>query len=255
MTATTIDAPKKARRDYGKDASGKKRPGVTTVLGSTLGWSKDGLMFWAAKEAAKAAAQFIIDGASLDEAVDRARRAHLTVRDAAADAGTLAHLYVEQYLHSGWLLPEDLFGEEDETQKKARAAFERFRAWWPTSGYEVVHLELALTDEASGYGGTVDQVLRRKSDGALIVGDLKTGKSVYDEVVMQLGAYALLLDLHGHKVAGALIIHSPVEGELSAVVVEQKMLTIGAEAFAALLCVHKSRPHLKLNLDTKGGIP
>jgi hypothetical protein len=255
MIAATTEAPKKVRRDYGKDTDGKKRPGVTTVLGSTLGWSKDGLMFWAAKEAAKAAAQFILDGASFDEAVDRARKAHLTVRDAAADAGTLAHVYVEEYLRSGALPPEDLFNEEDETQKKARAAFGRFAKWWPTSGYEVVALELALVDETNQYGGTVDQVLRRKSDGAIIVGDLKTGKSVYDDVVMQLGAYALLLDLHGHHVVGGLIIHSPVEGELSAVVVEQKTLKVGAGAFAALLCVHKSRAHMKLNLDSKGGVP
>jgi hypothetical protein len=267
MTTTAIGAQgaikKPARRDYGKDTNGKKRPGVTTVIGAIL--AKPALMFWAAKEAAKAAAQFILDGASFDEAVERARKAHVTVRDAAADAGTLAHIYVEQYLRTGALPPEDLFNEEDETQKKARSAFERFRAWWPTSGYEVVHLELPLIDDAAEFGGTIDQVLRRKSDGALIVGDLKTGKSIYDDVVFQLGAYALLLDKHGMRVDSGLIIHSPVDftnddgelvvGKLSAVEVGMKQLEIGAKAFSSLLYVYKSLPHLDLKLSGKGGVP
>lgn len=254
MTATV---KKKARRDYGKDAAGKRRPGVTTVIGDTLGWSKHGLMMWAAKEAAKAALELLRDGGAPDEVVERARKAHLKIRDAAADAGTLAHAMIEIYLCTDVGPPEpEGFDVDDETTAKARAAFEKFRAWWPTSGYEMVEAETPLTDEGNGFGGTVDLVVRRVSDGALLVGDLKTGKSVYDEVLVQLGAYSLLLGTHRRPVIGGVVIHSPVDGErCSAVEVSPATLALGASAFSALLYVYKAKSSLKLAMDEQGGVP
>jgi hypothetical protein len=244
---------KKTRRDY-RDRDGKKLPGVTSVISTVV--AKPALMFWAAKEAAIYAVDAILAGGARDEVIERARKAHITKRDKAADAGTLAHDYVETYLRTGACPPEDLFGEEDETQKKARACFERFKAWWPTSGYEVVELELPLVDVDCGYGGTIDQVLRRKSDGALIVGDLKTGRGVYDDVLLQLGAYSLLLNMHGMAVDGGVIIHAPVEDELRVHTVEGRMLGIGAAAFAAAFQLYRALPNLKLNLDNvEGSIP
>lgn len=257
MTAAVKVKP--ARRDYGKRADGKRRPGVTTVIGDTLGWSKNALMAWSAKEAAKAAVQGMLDGGHPDDVADRARTAHYKIRDAAADAGKLAHEYIEAFLRSG-AAPEEpgAFDEpETEVQGKARHAFEKIRAWWPSSGYEMVEAELALVDETSGYGGTIDVILRRKSDGVLIVGDVKTGKSVYDETLLQLGAYSLLAGKHGHPVTEGVIIHCPVtEGEpCTAVEVSAEMLALGASAFVSLFWIYTNRPALALKMEGKGGVP
>jgi hypothetical protein len=115
--------------------------------------------------------------------------------------------------------------------------------------YEVVHLEHAMTDVAAGYGGTIDIVFRRRSDGVIIVADLKTGKGIYDETVVQLGAYSLLI----RNVAGmsppieGLIIHDPVGDEPMRVVpISSEMLTLGAQAFASLLFVYQSRKSFAL---------
>lgn len=237
---------KKQRRDYGKDDQGMRRPGVTTVIGGTLGWSKDSLMHWAARESAKATAAYIIEGAAIEDAVERGHRAPWTARGAAADAGTLAHSYVEAYLRSGARVSGDVYDDETEVQQRARVAYDRVVAWWPTSGYEVVEAELALVDEAAHYGGTVDMVLRRRSDGATIVGDLKTGKSVYDEVAIQLGAYAVLLGQAGHDVAGGLVVHAPIDGPLSTIEVDKATLAVGAAAFTSLLHLHRAKASLKL---------
>jgi hypothetical protein len=243
----------KVRRDYrGKD--GEKLPGVTTILGDTLGWSKTGLMMWAAKEAAKAALAMLDEGGSHDEIVERARKAHLKIRDDAADAGTLAHAFCEIYLRTGVGPPEpDGFDEDDERTARARAAFNRFAAWWPTSGFTVVMLETPLVDADTGYGGTIDYLLRDAS-GRLLIADLKSGKGVYSEVSLQLGAYAALLALHGHRIDGGLIIHSPVDGDFSVVPVTLEQLDLGARAFVSLLFVYQSKSALKLAVDQGGGL-
>lgn len=239
---------KKQRRDYGKDDQGMRRPGVTTVIGSNLGWSKDGLLHWAARESAKATAACILEGAAIEDAIERGRRAHLQARDTAMEAGTLAHSYVEAYLRGGATVGGDVYDDETEVQQRARVAYDRVVAWWPTSGYDVIEAELALIDPVAQYGGTVDLVLRRRSDGATIVGDLKTGKSVYDEVAIQLGAYAVLLGQAGHDVAGGLVVHAPIDGPLSTIEVDKATLAVGAAAFTSLLHLHRSRTSLKLKV-------
>jgi len=231
-----MNAPaKKVRRDY-RDANGKRLPGVTTIMGETLGWSRAALMKWAWEQGCK----------GVDFRI---------TRDDAAAAGTLAHEYVEAFLRTGARPEPPMFDEELEVERKARKAFERFAVWWPTAGLEVVGLEMPLVDEKFGYGGTIDQLFRRKSDGALILGDLKTGRSVYDESIVQMGAYSMLLDLHGHRVEEALVLHFPVEGDAHVAPIPKKVLELGAGAFGSLLCIYKTRPLMKLNLDSLGGVP
>ena len=59
-----------------KNKAGERIPGVTTVIGSNLGWSKGGLMHWAWEQG--------INGLDYRE-----------TRDAAANTGTIAHKMVE----------------------------------------------------------------------------------------------------------------------------------------------------------------
>lgn len=236
----------KPRRQYGKAKDGSPIVSVTTVIGQTLGWSKDGLMFWAAERSARKALELSATAMDTEEIVRLSKLAHVTERDNAADAGKTAHAMVEAYLKGedpddavDVFLPADII-------TKARAAFAKFVAWWPTAGYEVILNEQAYVDVDAGYGGTMDLVLRNKATGETVVADNKTGKRIYDEVVIQLGAYALLARLHGHDVKSGLVIHIPVEGEASFVEVAGNVLEWGAKAFAALLLVHRSKSIIKL---------
>jgi hypothetical protein len=247
------------RRDYRSDGTGpipkgRKLPGVTGVIGGTLGWSKEALSRWAAREAASACADYLLDGAAPSDAIFRAKFDPFTKRDTAGDAGTLAHALIETYAR-GLEVEDDPFVPAA-TMKAARSALDRFKRWWDVGHYDLVHAEHPLVDQRAGYGGTIDLVFRRKSDGAIILGDLKTGKRVYDEQIVQLGAYTMLL----HEVAKltaseAILLHIPLinadtgepdEKTCNVVPVSLAMLELGAAAFLSLLFVYRNRKALTL---------
>jgi hypothetical protein len=245
-----MSAPKKARkprRKYGQALDGSKIVSVTEVIGA-LG--KPGLMWWAAEEAARACAAYLREGAAEHDAIERARKAFLRTRDAAAEAGTLAHEMIEAYLEGQD--PEDVidaFADVDVVDR-ARRAFSRFASWWPTSGYTVHLSEEQIVDRATGYGGTLDLVLRA-ADGSLVIGDVKTGRGVYDEVTIQLAAYAALLRSERQTpVTRGLVIHCPADGALDLIDITGEQLEHGARIFAALLVVTRGRPLIQIVRET-----
>ena len=65
------------------NADGDRVPGVTTVIGSNLGWSKNGLMWWANKHGRA--------GRDMKGAYDEA--------NAAGAIGTCVHDRIEAYVH------------------------------------------------------------------------------------------------------------------------------------------------------------
>lgn len=239
MTTTT----KKPRRQYGQADDGTPIVSVTTVL-KLLG--KESLMFWAAGIAAEETARMLIAGMTVEEAVRLGKKSHLTKRDNAADAGIAAHAMAEAFFSGED--PEDALDPllDPDLADAARRAYTKFATWWESCGYDLVLSEQALVDRDAGYGGTFDMLLRERSTGALVVADLKTGKGVYDEVVLQLGAYAALARLHGHAVTKGLVVHAPVEGALRTVEVEREALDFGGVAFASLLFIHKNQKRFAL---------
>jgi hypothetical protein len=231
---------KPTRRQY---RDGKKRlPGVTTIISSVL--AKPALMWWAAGVASEATAEALASGLPVDQAIAIGRKAHAVRRDSAADAGTLAHGYVEQ-----WLARESLAVDmADEQQSKAFAAARRLIDWveqTEDAGHlEVLGSEVPLVDTMSGYGGTLDMVVRL--GGVPFLVDFKTGKGVYDETAIQLGAYRCLWNLHNPdvRIDRALVLHSPVEGQLTTHFLEVEHLDAGATCFAALLHIYKTKKAL-----------
>ena len=210
-------ATKKARRDY-RTPDGVKLPGVTTVIGETLGWGKQALIGWAHKLGK--------EGRSLRE------------RDDAADMGTIAH-EIAGALLGGEAVDERWTAEQIE---KATPNGKRVAAHI-IDRYEVLHVELPIVGECCG--GTLDYVLRARSDGALVLGDLKTGKGVYDEVTVQMGAYADLWANYGvepdERFSRCAIFHAPYGETLAELEITADQLDAGSRVFDACLEIYAAR--------------
>lgn len=239
-------APKPGRRQYGEAEDGSPIVSVTEVL-QHLGWKAHGLMRWAANLAAQACADAMAGGASYEDAVEVAKRAPFAKRDAAAEAGTMAHAGCEAIVFGRD--PEDAIDvlAPLEVQDAARRAFEKFAAWWSACGYSLHLSEEQIVDRAAGWGGTLDLLLR-DADGALVIGDIKTGKDVHIDVVAQLAGYALLLrSQRGLEVARGMVIHVPAdEGEVQIVGVPTEVLAAGERVFLACLEIHRAKRAVKL---------
>jgi hypothetical protein len=155
---------------------------VTTVLSG--GVPKPALPSWAAKSVAEWAVSNvqqvldIIETEGPGEAVRILKGKPWSQRDRAADLGSRCHDAAEAYV-LGKPMPE---WEEDVKPYMASfcAFLEDFR---PT--YELT--EATVYNRRYSYAGTLDFIARIGDE--LILGDIKTGKGVYDEVALQLAAY------------------------------------------------------------------
>src|SRR5215467_3652426 len=124
--------------DYRID--GVRVPGVTTVIGTSLGWNKGALMHWAWSEGKEG-------------------RHYRDTQQAAADAGTLAHAMVEAHIQGVPLVPPP--GTVDvETARLAYLSFDAFREWFDQSRIDLVETEMHLVSAAHRFGGTPDAVGR-----------------------------------------------------------------------------------------------
>lgn len=146
--------------------NGKRVPGVTTVIGSTLGWAKDALMYWAWKLG--------MDG------ID-----YRKVKERAADAGTIAHDMIECDLKGKtYVIPE---GTPDELLVPATNAFKNYLTWKKTVNFKVIALEFAFTSEEDFYGGCIDCVA--EINGQVCIFDWKTSNSLHEDYAIQLSGY------------------------------------------------------------------
>lgn len=143
---------------------GTRVPSVTTVLGRF----KDAgpLMYWA-WECGKNGKDFRQE------------------RDAAAEAGTLAHAAVE-----AWVKKENFaFTGEPSVVGRAQKAFGAFLEWAETTKLQVDRTELPLVSERYAFGGTFDAILLGTKRA---MGDWKSSNGVYGEYLAQLAAYGQL---------------------------------------------------------------
>jgi len=166
-------------------ADGTRVPGVTTITGSQLGWNKQTLINWANRIGL--------------EGVDSNR-----YKDDKAEIGTLAHAMV-----TDWLL-----GIETDTSdysKNQIAAAENsalsFFEWARNKKIKPVSIEVPIVSEKYRYGGTPD--IYANIDGQLELIDLKTGSGIYDEMVIQVEAYARLLEEADSEVQFVRILNIP----------------------------------------------
>jgi len=152
-------------QDY-HNAEGKRIPGNTTVISSNLGWSKGGLMYWAWMQGK--------EGKDFRES-----------RDAAADAGTLAHAMVEADI-KGKPLPRV---ENPEIMSKAETAYLNFLQWKKMVNFALITMEVPCISEQLQFGTTID-ILANVGElgGRRSIVEVKTSNAVYEDMLIQMAA-------------------------------------------------------------------
>jgi len=161
------------------NAAGDKLPGTTTIIGRFK--ESGGLVQWAYKS-----------GREHERLVFQGKPApkHLyDVVDEAALAGNIAHDMIEAHILGKEFKPE----ASDEILTKARNSFAQFLEWREQSRIEIVATERAYVSERHQFGGTVDAI-GRDGRGRIVLLDWKTSNAVYQDYLIQLAAYALLLE-------------------------------------------------------------
>lgn len=162
-----------------KLASGKRIPGVTTILNVI---NKPALIKWA-------------NDLGL-QGIDST-----TYVDNLADIGTLGHAMIMSHL-TGKELDTERYTEEQ--IDLAGNSFLSYLNWEKPHTIEPILVEAPLVSEQYKYGGTLD--LLAKIDGVHTLIDFKTGKALYPEHSIQVAAYCILASEHGYNVDEALIL-------------------------------------------------
>lgn len=161
-----------ARPENGyRNSAGKRIPGTTTIIG-----------------------RFKESGALMHWAFEQGRSGAKTLyekRDEAALSGTIAHDLIEAFILQREVT---VFATAvPETLKKAQNAFAQFREWWDLTRLEVVATERSYVSEHHQFGGTIDAI-GKDAKGRIVLVDWKSSNGVYCDYLIQLGAYALLLE-------------------------------------------------------------
>ena len=153
-----------------RNAEGKRLPSVTTIIGKFK--EAGGLIHWA----------WDLGIQGID---------YRKVRDAAADAGTLAHTMVEADIRG--LAQPEIDGHDLAQFKKALSAFDAYREWKRQTKLEPCETEVSMICECHQMGGTLDTIMVQ---GKRSLGDWKTSNSIYAEYLIQLAAYRHLWEVN-----------------------------------------------------------
>ena len=150
-----------------KNKEGKRLSGVTTIIGSNLGWNTQPLMYWAWQEG--------IEGRNFRDTSQKA-----------ADIGTIAHAMIEANLKGKDF---DTIQYEKEMIDKAETAYQAWLEWKNLVDFQLLDSEKSLVSEKYQFGGTIDVAVIKKVTAIV---DLKTSKAVYSDHKIQVAAYGRL---------------------------------------------------------------
>jgi len=151
--------------------NGTRVPGTTTIIGRFKDAS--GLLYWACEQG---------------KAIERGEISSLyDKRDAAADAGTLAHSLVEAHINKEPLpiIPDTDIG------KQAQQGYENYLRWAEDNRIKVISQEMEMVSEEYLFGGCPD-AMGIDSREMLCILDWKTSNGVYPDYLIQIAAYRQL---------------------------------------------------------------
>ena len=151
-----------------KNKAGQRVPGVTTIIGRFK--DSGGLLHWAFSQGQAA------ERGEISALYDK--------RDAAADAGTLAHSLVEAHI-KGEPLPAT---PDNDIGKQAQQGYENYLRWAEDNKIQVISQEIEMVSEKYQFGGCPD-AMGIDSRGMLCILDWKTSNGVYVDFLLQIAAY------------------------------------------------------------------
>jgi len=185
---------------------GTRVPGVTTIT-SELGWNKRVLINWANRIG--------LEGIEASKYTDDK-----------ADIGTLAHKFITDTLQGKKTNTDDYSKNQIE---RAENSVISFNSWIKNHRLEPQIIEKPLVSENFQFGGTPD--IYGLVDGVYTLIDLKTGKGIYDEHLIQTAGYSILLEEHGHKVEKIIILNIPRAASEKFAVEEEANISICKSIF------------------------
>ena len=166
-----------------KNKNDKRLKSVTTIINGNLGWSKGALIGWTRKHC--------LNGDDSMKLLKEAGR-----------IGTLAHIMIEEFIKGGVVKLDDYTPNEI---SQAKTAYYGFYNWIANNNVEFHETELKLVSEEYQFGGTFDAVC--EVNGKLVICDWKTSNAVYDEFLIQLGAYRQLIKENlDHDIRGVILL-------------------------------------------------
>lgn len=174
--------PRFERKNQGSSHSylldGLRIPGVTTVIGIL---DKPALVNWAARESAIYADENWARLSSMRSAdrVDAITKARWAKNKAAVIKGNRIHALGDKLAR----------GVEVEVPIEFRSQVEAYARFLDAWEIEAIATETPVANTEYRYGGTFDLITRSPRLGVSLA-DIKTGSGVYDEVGLQLNAYA-----------------------------------------------------------------
>ncbi len=185
-------------------------PSVTSILGAV---NKPALVPWAARTerdaVMRAAADLYEDLPMITEKLPRSAylstlnkrlglvRAHVKASAKAMNIGSEAHALIE------WELRRSLgqvVGPEPSAGGPARAAYDAYDAWQQRVHLKPLLIEQTVWSRRHGYAGTMDLFAELDHEGARLraVGDWKTSKGIWPEMLLQVAAYGQALTEMGY---------------------------------------------------------
>ena len=170
---------------------GKPLTGVTTILGVI---AKPALIQWSANMAV----DYLIANPGDYKG---ARKAYAIKRDAAADIGTIAHKWIEDWIN----------GEKPKENPEVSHMTDNFVEWATDNEVEFLASEKIVYSKKHWFAGTLDFLCKIK--GKTYLGDIKTSSGIYDEYFFQTSAYQLALQEHEDiKIDGHVIVNCKKDG-------------------------------------------
>ena len=206
MTAPALAQATPWGRYYGRPgkAAGLMVPSITNIKSMK---AIKGLPNWAARECAEYAA----DNLERLEHLDRDERVQLIKgapwrekEDSPAHIGDIVHEWIDTLAKGGKVDPEVYHdfhtGELMKAPRQAKQMWRQFGGFLNKHNPRWVKTEFTVWSDTYGYAGTADW--SAYIGPWLVLGDNKTGKGVYADTAMQLGALAhadVILDTEGHE--------------------------------------------------------
>jgi hypothetical protein len=243
----------------------------SAIVGATE--AKDGLIWWSAGLAADylldnlthiiasahqeqvnpIALEFTLSAAKRKEWYTQARKRHDEIKKEAGTLGSRVHAYIESALHA-IIAGDEAPPLEGDIDERITAGVEAFRAWWESSSFHPIGVEVPVAHTHLGYAGTID-VLAINADGEYVIVDWKTSKSLHGSYLRQIGAYSLAHHvMHTpDQVTSAYLVRLGKEGDdagsFEAVHLDAWDLAEAEQAFISSLALYRYTKHAEAMLN------